>query len=471
MSEAPASSVAWPPRQALARAVGLTAFVYGYPLLESMRTCVLQTAAPTAGDAPGTRAGIDEPMHWAGPTQASNRDIVTPANDLMYTTAWINLAAGPRWLQVPASAAQPERYFVLALYDAYTENFENLGPRNCRPDGERVLLVGPDDATPLPPGARAVRAPTNLVWLIARVLVVDADDLPRARLLQQMIAIEPLAGSAAPQRPACVTHWVGGTTDPIAAVDEQGQAPAEVARSFFGNLSRALAEAPGNGIDRGLLAWFGQGGFRPGAGFDFDALDAGVQTGLVAGLSEGVALVASSSRHRQAKPWTLSWRNGRYGSDYLMRALVAYIGLGALVPEEALYAAGHFDADGQLLDGRQHYALHFEPGDWPPAQAFWSVTLYDADRFLFPNPRQRHAIGDRTRGLRRDADGGLTIHVSHQPPEPAPALDASGLANAVQLSNWLPAPPGRFYLILRLYYPGDGVRGWRVPPMKRLATR
>lgn len=431
------------PRAALARSIGLAAFVYGYSLLESMRTCRLQTGPE--------RAPIDAPWHWAGPTQADDRDIVTPANDLMYTTAWINLANGPRWLQVPAAASQPQRYFVLALYDAYTENFENLGPRNCAHAGERVLLVGPGDTTPLPAGARVLRAPTHLVWLIARVLVVDAADLAPAKQLQATIGIEPLAGSARGKLPLALERWAGDNADPIEALVRGGDVAA-LAKNFFTNLCHALADAPGREADRGHVAWFGQAGLKAGPGFDWDTLPAEQRCALQQGFADGAMLVEAASRNRLKRAWVLSWRNGRYGDDYFVRAIVAYIGLGALAPHEALYAAGHFDADGDLLEGRRGYRLRFEPGDLPPAEAFWSVTLYDADRFLYPNPLQRHAIGDRTPRLQRDPDGGLTLRIGQR---------------EVPGANWLPAPAGRFYLILRLYHPRDGVRGWRIPALQR----
>lgn len=452
----PATAAAPPPRQALARSVGLAAFVYGYPLLEMMRTCAVQTGALPAPGRAAAVAPIDQLLHWAGPTQAEDRDVVTPANDLMYSTAWIHLGAGPRWLTVPAAAKHPGRYFVLALYDAYTENFDNLGPRHSAPGGERVLLVGPGDTTPLPAGVHVVRAPTNLVWLLARILVVDADDLPAARRLQVQIGIAPLAGTPAAPLPLALQHWQGPAQDPMAAVVEQGAAPEGPAQHFYGNLCHALADAPGRAEDQGLLAWLAAGGLQAGRGFDWAALDAATRAGLVQGFAEGVALVAEATRHRQARPWVLSWHNGRYGSRYLVRAIVAYIGLGALHTSEALYASGHFDADGQLFDGRQAYTLRFEPDAMPPAEAFWSVTLYDADRYLYPNPLRRHAIGDRTRGLQRDPDGGLTLRVQHDAPAD-PAVHA----------NWLPAPAGRFYLILRLYHPREDARGWRIPPLQR----
>ena len=135
-------------RKALARSIGLAAFVYGYPLTETYRTCALQTA-PRAERRSGASAGSDvrAPLntlhHAPRPSTHEDRDVVTPANDLLYTMAWLHLAHGPMLLTVPASARHPGRYFVLPLYDAYTENFENLGPRNCNPEGETVVLVGP----------------------------------------------------------------------------------------------------------------------------------------------------------------------------------------------------------------------------------------------------------------------------------------------------------------------------------------
>lgn len=434
------------PRTALARSIGLQAFLYGYPLLEMVRTCRHQTR--TDGGVP-----LHRPLHWAGPTQAEDRDVVTPANDLMYTTAWLNLADGPRALQVPAADRHPGRYFVLALYDAYTENFANLGPRNCSAQGEVVWLLGPHDATPIPPGQRVQRCPSNLVWLLARVLVADADDLPAAKRLQAEIAVQPAAGSGAGGPSAAVAQWQGAVLDPMAAVLDHGEPPEPVAARFFANLCNALADEPGRVEDAGLVASFSPAGLRPGPGFDWAGLEPALRTGLLQGFNDAVALLAEATRHRQAKPWVLSMRNGRYGSAYLARAIVAYIGLGALATDEALYASGHFDAGGQLLNGQHRYTLRFEPGEMPPVDAFWSVTLYDADRFLYPNALRRHAIGDRTRGLQFDPDGGLTLSVSHQAP--------------ADVRNWLPAPAGRFYCILRLYHPQDGARGWRIPPLTR----
>lgn len=438
------------PRAAMARAIGFTAFVYGYPLVEAMRTCRLQTEG---GAGTPRRAPLDVLHHIAHPSTDEDRDIVTPANDLLYTTAWIHLRDGPRLLRVPSAARHPGRYFVLALYDAYTENFENLGPRNCSAEGETVVLVGPRGAVPASLAhLRVVRCPTDLVWLIGRILVADDDDLAPACALQQEITLECAPGTGGRSMPLAVAQWPGEPVDAMADLYERQHPASEVAPRFFTSLVQALADAPGRSEDQGLVAWFGQAGLHGGGAFRWDALEPAQREGLVAGLAEAAALVGQAARSRRARPWVLASRAGVYGSDYLTRALTAYIGLGALATSEAIYGAGHFDADAQPLDGGRDYTMRFAPDALPPAEAFWSVTLYDADRFLYRNAMKRHAIGDRTRGLRRDPDGGLTLRFSHAAP--------------ADRSNWMPAPAGRFYLILRLYHPREDVRSWKAPALQ-----
>lgn len=438
-------------RQDLARSIGLSATVYGYPLIEAMRTCRLQTQGAAM------RAPINALFHINHPSTDLDRDVVTPANDLLYTTGWIELSDGPMLLTVPSAQQHGKRYFVLALYDAYTENFANIGPRNSKPEGEQVLLLGPGaSAADLPAdlaGLRVVQCPTNVVWLISRIVVGDAPDWPAAQALQQDIRLQAPGGAAPSRRePRAVAQWAGEPVDVMAAVIEQGAAAADVAPVFFRHLALALVDAPGRTEDQGLVSWVSQSALRLGERFEWSALDAPIQAGLIEGFAQALDLIGVSARSRSAKPWVLASRAGRYGNDYLVRALTAYIGLGALATDEAIYGAGHFDAQRQLLDGSRSYTMRFEPGELPPADAFWSVTLYDADRFLYANAMCRHSIGDRTPGLRYEADGSLQLDFSHERP--------------AQASNWLPTPSGRFYLIVRIYHPRDGILAWRVPALQ-----
>ena len=442
------------PRFALGQSIGLAAFVWGYPLVESLRTCALQTGVRD-GDSAAWRSQIDHLHHVQRAATAADRDVVTPANDLLYSTAWINLANGPRLLHVPASADHHGRYFVLALYDAWTNNFENPGLRTSPAHGETVMLVGPgfpaQGATP--PGVRVVHAPTNLVWMIGRIVVGDDHDHCAAQQLQSQIRLECPAGSDTGRLPLSVQQWVGPTQDSIAALEQRPADAPDIAAAFFTNLCRGLADAVPPAADDGLANWFTRAKLVAGTAFDWAWLEPALRAGLQQGLLDGAALVISGSRSHVARPWAASFALGRYGSNYLVRALTAYKGLGALDSREAVYAMGDFDADKQPLHGHHRYQLRFEPGDLPPVDAFWSITMYDADRFLVANPLQRFSIGDRTPGLQRDPDGGLSLLVGHAQPSNS--------------SNWLPAPAGGFYVILRMYCPRDEVRSWRIPPLRR----
>jgi hypothetical protein len=242
----------------------------------------------------------------------------------------------------------------------------------------------------------------------------------------------------------------------MAALQARPAQAEAIADAFFANLCRCVAAYPPAPADAGMARWFARAGLVPGDAFELAALEPALRAGLVRGMTDAAAWMIGASRSRRARPWAAHFGIGRYGSEHLVRALTAYKGLGALVAEEAVYAMGDFDADGRSLDGRQRYLLRFEPGELPPVDAFWSVTLYDSDRFLYANGIGRHSIGDRTPGLRPDPDGGLSLRVGHTPPRDA--------------ANWLPAPEGPFYLILRMYLPRSEVRGWTIPPLQRLAA-
>lgn len=443
------------PRYALGQSVGLAAFVWGYPLVETVRTCRLQTLAGE-NDAVSWRAEIDRLQHVQHAATAADRDVVTPANDLLYTTGWINLANGPRLLHVPSSKKHHGRYFVLALYDAWTNNFENPGSRVSPAQGEIVALVGPGTPTGYAPpaNARVVQSPTDLVWVIARVVVGEGDDVPRALALQSDIRMECPDDTDLHSLPPAVRNWVGPSQDSMDAIQKRPDDAATIAAAFFTNFCQSLADTAVPVEDKGMAAWFARAGLVSGSAFDWSRLDASLRAGLQQGLVDAAALVENGSRSRVARPWAAHFELGRYGSNYMTRALTAYKGLGALASDEAVYAMGDFDADKQPLNGNTRYLLRFEPGDLPPVEAFWSVTLYDADRFLYANPVARYSVGDRTQGLQRDPDGGLSLLIGHEAPPTT--------------TNWLPAPAAGFYLVLRMYCPRTEARSWRIPPLRAI---
>jgi hypothetical protein len=425
------------PQVALAAHAAITAAIAGYPLLESVRTCHVQTGG--SGPAGYGRAPFNVLGHSDHRWTDRDRDIVTPANDLLYSNAWLDLRGGPVVIGVPRPTG---RYFVLELLDAWTNNFLNIGTRNTLAEGGRFALLGPGvPASAAPAGTMAVECPTSLVWLLGRVLVDSEADLPAARAFQAGFSIE--AGPL-PAPPACVARWQDDDDDPALA--------------FFANLSRALADFSPPASQQGVFALL-RGSAHVGlaeAGALADLRPAVIE-GLRQGHAAAMAMIEGHTTSPSKAPWRYSTRLGRYGDDLMLRAATAFKGLGALAASEALYLLTDYDSDGRPLHGEAVYRIRFDDGGDLPADAFWSITLYGEDRYLVPNPLQRFALGNRS-ALERGSDGALEIMVSAaRPPGPE--------------SNWLPAEQGRFYLILRLYHPQPRVlQGkYRFPDVERLA--
>ena len=425
------NSQATPPQTELTAALAAPLVIWGYPLLEVLRTCHLQTdpaASPGFGRGPFGQFQRSE-----RPWTHEDRDIVTPSCDLLYYNGWAWIGDAPVRLHIPPHLG---RYYVVQLLDAWTENFHNVGARNTPAEGTDWWLLHRDD--PLPPGIdpdRVVRCPTRLVWLLGRALVSGPEDLPGARAFVQAVQLE---GSG--PRPSCVRDW-----------HESGDASFD----FFANLIQAvqaLGVPPGASDLQPLMRSLR---LRPG---DIEALQrssARVREGLRQAYEQGIRLIEAHTVNLTRKPWTWTPLLGRWGDNILMRATVAMKGLGALAASETLYAQADFDAHSEALSGQRSYRLRFEAGQLPPADAFWSVSLYGEDRYFVPNPIGRYAIGDRSTGLHFGSDGSLTLQIQHQCPAEGPA-------------NWLPAPQGGFYLILRLYHPReDMLRGrYDIPPLQ-----
>ncbi|WP_335930000.1 DUF1254 domain-containing protein [Paraburkholderia pallida] len=402
-----------------------------YPVVEVMRTCALHTL-------PHSRSPLRAPFNtlYASTHRWTHedRDIVTPANDFLYLNAWIDLSNGPVVLEIPP--LDDTRFYVVELLDAFTDNFRNLGPRNAGTRGARFVLHAPGQR---PTGeGEPVACPTSLVWLLGRVLVQGDDDLARASEAARAFRLDGPRCAG----PACVRNW-----------RESG----DPALDFFQNLFDTFGDLPPREDEAALVGLLERAGLREQAGVDVAALPEPVRCGLRLGYAQAQQLLLAFTQSRARRSWGYSLGLGRYGHAHLLRACTAMKGLGALAAEEAVYASADFDDAGAPLHGGNRYELYFPPGQLPPVDALWSLSLYGADRFFVDNPIRRYAIGDRTAGLQYDADGGLRIAIQHE----VPASHA----------NWLPAPAGGFYLILRLYHPQPAFLDgrYRIPPVRAVA--
>ena len=386
-------------------------------------------------------------------TRLSNpaqRLVVLPNVDTVYTVARLQLEDGPLVLRVPDLRG---RYYTMQFLDAYTNSFAYVGRRTTGTRPGRFAIVPPKWRGRLPRGVRLIRSPTPVVWMLGRTLVDGPADLPAVNAIQRGYTLTPLAR-------------LGGAPNPAIFLPSSALQPAPLPEglAFFDAMGAAMRENPPPRRDRALIRSFRRVGIGRGLKTSARRLSAATRAGLAAAVSAGPRLVAAYGR-RQARTsarrnngWELAERGiGNFGRKFLLRADISERALGANVRAEAVYPLTDTDRRGRPLSGANRYVLRFKRGQLPPVNAFWSLTLYGPDRFLVENSIGRYAIGNRSPGLRRNADGSLDVLLQRTAP-------------AGRESNWLPAPPGRFSLALRLYEPKRSVlnESWPLPTITRV---
>jgi hypothetical protein len=371
-------------------------------------------------------------------TNPSTRTVVLPNHDTTYTVERLQLAAGPRVLDVPDTHG---RYYVIQFLDAYSNTFAYVGRRTTGTKPGSYVLVPPGYKGSLPAGVKRIQSPTNLVWVLGRTLVQDEADMPAVADLMANYRITPLDAWTAGQRTNPLVLGSFPTTPPV-------EIPTGAA--FFVRLDEVLLRDPPPRRDACAVKAFARG-FRATERVRGAAARAGVK---IIAKAEAKADRFGTKRNNG---WLFPGPYiGNYGRNYLGRAVIATAALGANTRPETVYPLAVDDVDGRPLSGRHRYTIRFKRGELPPANAFWSVTIYNKARYLVSNPIDRYAIGDRTKGLRRGRDGSLTIYVQHGRPQ------------GTKAANWLPAPSGSFRLAMRIYEPRRSVLSgrWLPPPVQ-----
>jgi hypothetical protein len=443
------------PTQAWADAIALQCCLWLYPLHEMAR---MRAATATRRDGQGrfvdadpgsTRRWVNTFIHARRLLGAGGSKVVTPNNDTLYSNAWLDLSRGPVVVEVPDTAG---RYYVLGFLDFWTNPFAHVGRRLNGTGAGTFLVTGPCWAGGLPEGMTRVAAATDHVWIIGRIMVEGPEDVAAVNALQDDFRMSPLAAWSRGERLAPDVLDTG--LDP--------RAPRDAAR-FVAITGRALRENPPPADERVLLADAARLGLDGGLAGDLPRLPEEITHRAIgralATIDALLELRGSDAEAAARGGWSMPMVLGEsFGHDWHRRAVVARHFIGALASAEAFYPMAHADSAGRPLSGEHRYTIRFPPGGEPPVDCFWSLTMYDSrDCMLVPNPIERYRIGDRSRGLVRDADGGLTLTLQHA--SPGPALEP----------NWLPAPAGPFYLCLRAYQPRpELLEGrWRAPGIVR----
>ena len=420
-------------------ATGVAAYLYGMP------TVILRLTVETFPK--NSLVGI------AQLTTPASKTVVAPNHDTLYSVSQVDLSSGPMMIDAPATSG---RYSVLQLLDAYTNAAGYVGSGSERDHAATVAVVPPGWTGSLPAGVRVIRSQTKLLWLLGRTLVDDDADLPAAKAVMAGYKLTPLA------------DWLAGARKAELVLDAfpgNRQTPTlPKGLAFYDALGSDLAADPPPSRDRCALTAFARAGIGAGKtpSTSTDQLQKRALTAAAKAADRLITLAGATVQladRRAHNGWAFSAADtARFGLDYAYRAVVGKFGLGANVQSEALYPNTAWDSRGRLLTGRHKYVVSFPAGQLPPVRAFWSVTMYGADRFLVANPIDRYTIGDRTQGLRYGRGHSLKIYVSHDAPL------------AAQRSNWLPAPAGRFQLNLRLYEPKPAALNgrWEPPTVSRV---
>jgi hypothetical protein len=429
-----------------AQSIGVDAYLYLYPLV-SMDV----TRRQLTNSEPGKVFGIG-PMNTfvSAPTYppADFKAVVRPNFDTLYSSAWLDLTRGPVVVSAPDTGG---RFYLLPMLDMWTDVFASPGWRTTGTRAGNFLVTPPGWTGPVPDGLSRINAPTPYVWIIGRTKTDGPQDYDAVHKIQAGYKVTPLSrwGKA----PAPVTVKVDRTVD--MKTPPKAQVDGMAADKFFAYAAELLKVNPPHLTDEPILARMKRIGIVAGRRLEFDQLDPVVKKALADAPQQAQALMAwkQPTLARVVNGWSMITDTmGVYGNYYLKRAIIAQQGLGANVPEDAIYPSNLGDASGKPLDGANRYTIHFDKASLPPVAAFWSITLYDSDGFQVPNEPNRFALSSWM-PFKYNADGSLDLYIQNEKPGPG------------EEANWLPAPKGAFNLTMRLYAPkSDALVGKWSPP-------
>ena len=434
-----------------AQTIAIEAYIYLYPLVMMDATRRQMTNVE-----PGERVGFG-PMnafsHIRTFPPPEFKAVPWPNFDTLYSIAWLDLIDEPLILSAPDTGG---RFYLLPIQDMWTDVIAVPGKRTTGTQAGHFAIVPPGWQGELPSGVRRIDATTPYVWIIGRTQTNGPDDYAAVHQVQDDLTITPLSRWGQEPRPvtATIDPTVDMTSNPVDQVNQMSAA------AYFTYAAALMKLHPPHRTDWSILARMHRIGIDPGNSFDIESLNSATKSALHEAVLAGQEAIRAKvpTLGPLVNGWQVSADTmGVYGNFYLKRAALAMIGLGSNPAEDAIYPLTFTDADGNPLNGKNDYTLHFDKQELPPVEAFWSVTLYDTDGFQVPNPLNRSALGDRD-ALRYNADGSLDLFVQHESPGP------QGEA------NWLPAPRGPLALFLRLYAPKLEVLDgrWRPPPVRRV---
>jgi hypothetical protein len=415
--------------------VAVDAYIFGYPLVTMEMTRRIITNVEKVE---GSRGPMGELIRLRRYPDATYRDITAPNADTLYTTAFLDVGDEPWVLDQPDMG---DRYFLLPFLDGWTEVFAVPGARTTGGGAKTFLITGPGWTGTVPEGMQELRAPTALVWLLGRIYCTGTqEDYAAVHALQDAFKLQPLSTLGTDYTaPACRVDASIDMKTPT-----RNQVNAMSSTEFFTLPAELMKRNPPSAADADAVAAFAAIGLEPGKDLDAARINAEWDKLMpdVAYKKIMLHFVDSDGDMKKENGWAYTTVAGNYGTNYIQRALVTAIGLGANKPQDAIYPTSLKPNLREEYSGAHKYTLTFPKGQTPPVKGFWSLTMYDENMFFVANPISRYSMSIRT-NPKTEADGSLVIYIQNEN------------ARADKEANWLPAPEGKFHLMLRLYWPDE----------------
>lgn len=432
--------------------IGIEAYHYFYSLI-TMDVSRRVFTNYQSGEKPGF-GPMNEFQHLRAFPPANFRDVVRPNFDTLYSVAWVDITKEPMIVSIPDTDG---RYYLLPMLDMWTDVFAVPGKRTSGTQAQQYAVVNQGWQGKLPEGLEQIESPTSYFWILGRTQTNGVEDYPAVNKIQDGFKITPLSQWGKKVEPviAIIDSTVDMKTEPLKQVNTM------TADKYFSYGAELIKIHPPHVTDWSTITRLKSIGIESGKSFDFNNMSPAVQAGLQRAVVDGLKIMKDklSTLARIENGWQMNTDTmGVYGNYYLKRAIVAMAGLGANQAEDAVYPLNIFDSNGKPMEGQNNYVLHFNKDELPPVDAFWSITMYDAEGFQVANKLDRFAIGDRD-ALKYNSDGSLDLYIQHESPEDN------------KVSNWLPSPAqGVLGLTMRLYAPKINVLNglWNPPAVKQV---
>ena len=442
-----------------AYAIGVNAYLYFYPIV-TMDITRKQLSNIEPGK--GFGGPMNTFVNLSEYPPADLKTVVRPNFDTLYSSAWLDLTKEPMIVSVPDTSG---RYYLLPMLDMWTDVFASPGWRTTGTGAGDFIMVPPGwrpdlrdrliEKFNLPKETQRIDAPTPFVWIIGRTKTDGPQDYEAVHKIQAGYKITPLSQWGKAPEPVAVKidPTIDMKTPPKIQVDTME------ASKFFAYAAELLKVNPPHITDQPIIALMKRIGIEVGQSFDIDKVDPVVAKALerVPQGAQELMKWKVPTLARVANGWSMNTDTmGVYGNYYLKRAIITQWGLGANLPEDAIYPSNLADEPGKPLDGVNKYTIHFDKGATPPVGAFWSITLYDQQGFQVENSMYRFAVSSWM-PFTYNQDGSLDLYFQNESP------------GAAKEANWLPAPKGPFNLLMRLYAPkSEALTGkWNPPPVMR----